>query len=75
MSRPSGQCIVTKGPEIELQAESGPYAFTYFKRFHKKPETKLTVTRPRPRIIRGVKRMTARRPSSVKPSTLTYGRR
>jgi DNA repair exonuclease SbcCD ATPase subunit len=37
-----------EGPEIELQAESGPYAFTYFKRFHKKPETKLTVSRPKP---------------------------
>ncbi|MDI6809173.1 MAG: AAA family ATPase [Candidatus Eisenbacteria bacterium] len=37
-----------EGPEIELQAESGPYAFTYFKRFHKKPETKLTITRPNP---------------------------
>jgi len=37
-----------EGPEIELQAESGPYAFTYFKRFHKKPETRLTVTRPKP---------------------------
>ena len=37
-----------EGPEIELQAESGSYAFTYFKRFHKKPETKLTVTRPKP---------------------------
>jgi DNA repair exonuclease SbcCD ATPase subunit len=37
-----------EGPEIELQAESGPYAFTYFKRFHKKPETKLTVTQPKP---------------------------
>ena len=31
-----------------MQAESGPYAFTYFKRFHKKPETKLTITRPKP---------------------------
>jgi DNA repair exonuclease SbcCD ATPase subunit len=37
-----------EGPEIELQAESGPYAFTYFKRFYKKPETTLTVTRPKP---------------------------
>lgn len=36
-----------EGPEIELQAESGPYAFTYFKRFHKKTETKLTITRPK----------------------------
>lgn len=37
-----------EGPEIELQAESGPYAFTYFKRFYKKPETILTITRPKP---------------------------
>lgn len=36
-----------KGPEIELHAESGPYAFTYFKRFYKKPETKLTITQPK----------------------------
>lgn len=37
-----------EGPEIELQAESGPYAFTYFKRFYRKPATKLAVTRPKP---------------------------
>jgi len=37
-----------EGPEIELQAESGPYAFTYLKRFLKKPETKLTITKPKP---------------------------
>jgi DNA repair exonuclease SbcCD ATPase subunit len=37
-----------EGPEIELQAESGPYTFTYFKRFHKKPETRLIITRPKP---------------------------
>ncbi len=36
------------GPEIELEAESGPYVFTYFKRFHKKPETTLTITTPTP---------------------------
>ena len=36
------------GPEIELQAECGPYRFTYFKRFHKKPETKLTISAPAP---------------------------
>ena len=36
------------GPEIELEAESGPYKFTYFKRFHKKPETKLTISAPSP---------------------------
>jgi len=36
------------GPEIELEAESGPYRFTYFKRFYKKPETTLTITSPNP---------------------------
>lgn len=36
------------GPEIELEAKSGPYVFTYFKRFHKKPETVLTITDPKP---------------------------
>lgn len=36
------------GSEIELEAESGPYKFVYSKRFHKKPETRLTVTAPRP---------------------------
>ena len=36
------------GPEIELEAESGPYVFTYFKRFHKKPETTLRITSPKP---------------------------
>lgn len=37
-----------EGPEIELQAESGPYAFNYFKRFLKRPETQLTITKPKP---------------------------
>ena len=36
------------GSEIELDAESGSYVFTYFKRFHKKPETILTITSPKP---------------------------
>lgn len=36
------------GPEIELEAECGPYVFKYFKRFHKKPETVLTITSPKP---------------------------
>jgi hypothetical protein len=42
-----------EGPEIELEAESGLYAFTYFKRFYKKPETKLTVTRPKHENLTG----------------------
>jgi len=41
------------GAEIELQAESGPYAFTYFKRFHKKSETMLRVTKPKPENLTG----------------------
>jgi len=36
-----------EGPEVELEAQSGPYAFTYYKRFYKKPGTKLTVRRPK----------------------------
>lgn len=39
--------------EIELQAESGPYAFTYFKRFYKKPETILKVVNPKPENYTG----------------------
>ncbi len=35
-----------EGPEVVLEAEAGPYHFTYFKRFHKKPATELTVTAP-----------------------------
>src|SRR4030066_386665 len=37
-----------EGPAIELEAESGPYAFIYFKRFYRKPETRLTISRPKP---------------------------
>jgi DNA repair exonuclease SbcCD ATPase subunit len=36
-----------EGTEVELEAESGPYRFTYFKRYFRKPQTKLTITRPR----------------------------
>ncbi len=42
-----------KGPEIILEAEAGPYHFTYFKRFHKKPETELTVTAPEAENLTG----------------------
>jgi len=41
------------GPEIELEAESSPYVFTYFKRFHKKPETTLRITSPKPENYTG----------------------
>ena len=42
-----------EGPEIEVHAESGPYVFTYFKRFYKKPQTILTVTLPKPENYTG----------------------
>lgn len=41
------------GPAIELEVESGPYRFTYSKRFHKKPETLLVVTQPAPENLTG----------------------
>jgi len=42
-----------EGPEIELEAESGPYIFTYAKRFLKKPETVLTIKSPKPENYTG----------------------
>jgi len=41
------------GPEIELEMETGNYVFTYFKRFLKKPETWLTITKPNPENLTG----------------------
>ncbi|MEQ9408440.1 MAG: AAA family ATPase [Fuerstiella sp.] len=41
------------GSEIELEAESGPYCFTYKKRFHKRPETALKITAPSPENLTG----------------------
>ena len=41
------------GTEIEVEAESGVYAFTYSKRFHRERETRLSVTRPRPESLTG----------------------
>lgn len=41
------------GPEIELELETGKYVFTYFKRFLKKPETVLTITKPNPENLTG----------------------
>lgn len=36
------------GTEIEVDVETGPYKFTYFKRFHRDRETTLRVDQPRP---------------------------
>jgi len=41
------------GPEIELELETGKYVFTYFKRFLRKPETRLTITKPKPENLTG----------------------
>jgi len=41
------------GPEIEVDVETGPYRFTYFKRFLKRQETTLTVTAPKPESSTG----------------------
>lgn len=34
------------GPEVEVEICSGDYQFTYFKRWHRKPETTLEITTP-----------------------------
>jgi len=39
--------------EIELEAEAGRHAFTYFKRFHRERETKLTIHRPHAELLTG----------------------
>jgi DNA repair exonuclease SbcCD ATPase subunit len=41
------------GTEVELEAETGGYALTYFKRFHRERETKLTIHRPRAEVLTG----------------------
>lgn len=37
---------VDEGAEVTAEISSGPYRFTYHKRFHKKPVTALTITAP-----------------------------
>jgi DNA repair exonuclease SbcCD ATPase subunit len=41
------------GTEIEVDLETGEYAFTYFKRFFKDRATELRITRPRVETLRG----------------------
>ena len=41
------------GPEVEADIETGPYAFTYRKRYLKAAETVLQITRPRPEQLTG----------------------
>ncbi len=41
------------GAEVEADIESGPYKFTYFKRFHRQPQTNLTIRSPRPEHVSG----------------------
>ena len=41
------------GAEIEIDIESPPYVFTYFKRFHRDRQTLLTITKPSPESLTG----------------------
>ena len=41
------------GPEVEVDMETGPYAFTYRKRFLRDRETVLDIRRPRPENLTG----------------------
>jgi len=41
------------GPEIELEMETGKYVLIYFKRFLRKPETRLSITKPNPENLTG----------------------
>ena len=41
------------GAEVEADVELGPYRFRYAKRFHRKTETHLVVSAPRPRTLTG----------------------
>ncbi|MFV2064829.1 MAG: AAA family ATPase, partial [Chloroflexota bacterium] len=41
------------GPEVEVELETGPYAFTYRKRFLRDRETVLQVTKPRAESLTG----------------------
>ncbi|MET0450560.1 MAG: AAA family ATPase [Mycobacterium sp.] len=44
---------VDEGAEITAEISTGPYRFEYHKRFHKRPETRLTVTAPRREQLTG----------------------
>lgn len=37
-----------EGPEVEVEITSGDYRFTYFKRWHRGPQTTLEITAPKP---------------------------
>ena len=41
------------GPEIEVEIETGPYHFTYFKRFVRNKATELTIHRPQAESLTG----------------------
>ena len=48
--KPAGRDAAT---EIELEISTGPYRFTYFKRFHRSPRTELTVWEPKRERLAG----------------------
>ena len=49
-TKPVGRDV---GPEVEIEVETGPYAFRYRKRFLRERLTELTITRPRPGQMTG----------------------
>src|SRR4029079_2607330 len=40
-------------PEIEIEVSTGPYRFTYFKRFHRGPRTELKTLAPKREALAG----------------------
>ena len=48
--RPAGRDAAT---EIEIEVSTGPYRFTYFKRFHRSPRTELRVDQPKREHLAG----------------------
>lgn len=63
------------GAEVTAEISAGPYRFVYRKRFHKKPETELTVLAPSGNSSPVTKPMSGCGRCSPRRSTSTCGRR
>ena len=58
------------GTEVEVELETGEYRFTYRKRFFKRRQTELTITRPRHEQLRG--REAHERVQAILKETIDY---
>ena len=58
------------GTEVEIELETGKYRFTYRKRFFKRRQTELTITRPRHEQLRG--REAHERVQAILKETIDY---